>query len=100
MKKVLAILGILLVLFVAYMWFFYFNGRKNRNSSPKPVPIAVSKHNDVFNNSIEKVLSAYYNMTEGFVNWDTATINKNGTQLVLALDSVQTGELKKDTAKD
>src|SRR4029077_3513470 len=78
MKKVLAILGILIVLFVAYVWFFYFSGRKNHNSGPKPVPIAVSKHTEVFNSSIDNVLNAYYGMTEGFVNWDTNSVHRYG----------------------
>ena len=100
MKKVLAILGILLLLFVGYVWFFYFRGRMNRHEGPQPVPIAVSKHSDQFNNSVDNVLNVYYKMTEGFVNWDTTTVNKYAAELRIALDSIKTNELKKDTAKD
>jgi hypothetical protein len=100
MKKVFIIVGILLVLFVGYVWFFYFRGGRKHNSGPKPPPIAVSKHSETFNASVDQVLTAYYNMTEGFVNWDTTAINKNGIELTEALDSITMDEMKKDTAKD
>lgn len=80
--------------------FFPGGGYSSGNSDPKPVPIAVSKHSELFNNSISTVLDAYYKMTEGFVNWDTMEVNKYGSQLVTALGNVQADELKKDTTKD
>ncbi|MDP4265164.1 MAG: hypothetical protein Q8941_21740 [Bacteroidota bacterium] len=100
MKKLLAILFILLVLFVVGIWFFYFRGRKNIRTGPRPVPIAVSKHSDLFNYSIEDVLNAYYRMTDGFVSSDTTIVNKYNNELVINLDRVKMDELKKDTAKD
>jgi hypothetical protein len=100
MKKVLIIVGILLVLFIGYIWFFYFRGNRPHDKGPKPPPIAVSKHSETFNASVDRVLASYYSMTEGFVNWDTAVINKNGVDLNNALDSLRMDEMKKDTAKD
>ena len=75
-------------------------GNSGHTSGETPKPIAVTKHTGVFNNSLARVLNAYYKMTEGFVNWDTASINQSASQLIMALDSVKTDELKKDTAKD
>ena len=60
-------------------------------------PLAVSKHSEAFNTSISLVLSAYYDMTEGFVNWDTTVIKKAGINLKSALDSLNLDEIKKDT---
>jgi hypothetical protein len=97
MKKVLSIFGILLLLFVGYIWFFYFRGRKHRDSGPKPVPISVSKHSTDFNRSIDSVLNAYYSMTEGFVNWDTGAVNKYAAELKMTLDNLRISELQKDT---
>jgi hypothetical protein len=66
----------------------------------KPLPIAVSRHSDIFNNSLETALRAYYGMTEAFVNWDTPAINRTAASLETAIDSIQINELKKDTTRD
>lgn len=100
MKKVLGILGILLLLFVGYIWFFYFRGRKNIDKGPKPVPMAGSRHSEAFNQNIDSVLTAYYNMVEGFVTWNISEVNKNASELKIALDNFRLDELKNDTAKD
>jgi Protein of unknown function (DUF3347) len=67
------------------------------NSGEKPTAMAVSKHSDLFNNSVSSVLTAYYNMTEGFVNWDTILVNKYANEMKTALDNVKLEELKVDT---
>lgn len=96
MKKVFAILGILVVLMAGYLW-FAFKGGKKRDKGPRPVALAVSKHSPAFNQSIQSVLDAYYNLSEAFVNWDTAAVTKNGNELKAALDNLQIEELKSDT---
>src|SRR5688572_18191760 len=96
MKKVFAILGILIVLLAAYLW-YSFKGVKKREKGPKPVALAVSKHSPAFNQSVQSVLDAYYNISEAFVNWDTTAIARHGNQLKTALDSLKVEELKVDT---
>jgi hypothetical protein len=98
MKRVLAVLAILLLAFVAGIWFFYFRGKKPREKGPKPVPLAVSKHSDAFNSSMAGVLGAYYEMTEDFVIWDSNAVRQHATELKLALDSLKLTELQKDEA--
>lgn len=97
MKKVFGIFGILVILFIAYLWFFVFHGRGHSSHGPKPVPLAVSKHSEAFNKSIGEMLEAYYKMEEGFVNWDTVVINLWGNELKRKLDSLSINELQKDT---
>jgi hypothetical protein len=96
MKKVFAILGILLLVFAGYLW-YAFKGGKKRPKGPKPVSLAVSKHSPLFNESVQSVLDAYYNLSEGFVNWDTAAVSRYGNGLKTALDSLKVDELKVDT---
>lgn len=67
------------------------------NHYPKPEPLTVSKHSEAFNVSVENMLSSYYDMTEGFVNWDTTAINTAGYRLRQALDSLLMDELQKDS---
>ena len=96
MKKVFAILGILVLLLAGYLW-YAFKGGKKGPKGPKPVALSVSKHSPAFNQSVQTALDAYYGMSEAFVNWDTAVIAANGNQLKSALDSLKLEELKIDT---
>ena len=96
MKKVFAVLGILLLLLVGYIW-YSFKGGKKQPKGPKPVSLVVSKHSPAFNQSIQSVLNAYYVLSEAFVNWDSAAIATNGVKLNSALDGLTVEELKVDT---
>ena len=91
------ILAIILLITGLVRYFVFPGNGGSSHSGNKPQPIAVSKHSDIFNNSVEDVLNAYYQLTEGFVNWDTTAINKAGYELRTALDSLKLGELKKDS---
>ncbi len=97
MKKVLAILGILLLALAGYIWFTYFKGGKKRSKGPEPVPLTVSKHSDTFNRSLQSALYAYYHLSESMVNWDKATTKESATALKAALDSLKIEELQKDS---
>lgn len=91
------ILAILLLLIGLARYFLFAGGGGSSHSGIKPQPLAVSKHSEAFNNSVEAVLTSYYSMTEGFVNWDTAAINMAGYELRTALDSLKLNELQKDS---
>jgi hypothetical protein len=86
-----------LLLFLGTIRFLFLEGGGSSNNGPKPLPLSVSKHSDVFNTSVETMLDAYYKMTEAFVSWDTAIINSSGNELKRAIDSLKMDELKKDT---
>ena len=96
MKKFFAILGVLLLLLVGYIWYTFKSGKKQPRG-PKPVALAVSKQSPAFNQSLHTLLDAYYSMTDGFVNWDTTDIGRYGRELKNALDSLKIEELKVDT---
>ncbi|MGZ8559445.1 MAG: DUF3347 domain-containing protein [Chitinophagaceae bacterium] len=96
MKKVFAVLGILLLLLAGYIW-YSFKGGKKQPKGPKPESLAISKHSPAFNQSVQSLLDAYYFLSEAFVNWDTASIAANANILKAALDSLKVEELKVDT---
>ncbi len=96
MKKVLAILGILVVILAAFLW-YTFKGGKKRVKGPKPVALAVSQHSPAFNESVQGLLDAYFGLSEAFVKWDTAAVTNQGAALKTALDSLKIDELKADT---
>jgi len=97
MKKFFAILGILIVLFAGSIWFIYFRGGKKRPKGPKPISLTVSKHSDVFNQSVATLLGDYYSLSEAFVTWDTGSVNTSAQALKTSLDSLKVDELKVDT---
>jgi len=97
MKKLL--IGILtLAVIVLAVWYFAFRGKSN-NVEPEThlQALNVSAHSDSFNLSVQKVLDAYYGMTENFVNWDLPQVNSAAGNLEQSLDSLQLGEMQKDT---
>ena len=96
MKKVLAILGILLLVIAGYLWYAFKVGKKEPKR-PKPVALVVSKHSDAFNQSVQELLDDYYNLSEAFVNWDTIAISRYGNELNVSLDSLKVDKLKADT---
>ncbi len=94
----LTIFFAILLLVVGFLQMFVFSksGGSN-NSGPKPPPLAVSKHSEAFNLSMGTLLSAYYEMTEGFVNWDTTNIISSGNKLKIAFEKLELEEIKKDS---
>ncbi len=94
----LTMLFAILLLVIGLLQFYIFSKSGSSNDAgPKPPPLTVSKHSEAFNTSMGVLLTAYYGMTEGFVNWDTITISKFGNQLKLALDSLKMEDVKKDS---
>jgi Protein of unknown function (DUF3347) len=88
----------ILLLVIGFIRYFVYPGAGgSHNNEPKPLPLAVSKHSEVFNQSLENVLNAYYTMADGFVKGDTSVINQSGNNLGIALDSFKVEELKQDS---
>ncbi|WP_018628034.1 DUF3347 domain-containing protein [Niabella aurantiaca] len=94
MKKLLILIAVLIAALVVYQFVL----KKEKPPREKPVPIAVSKHSDVFNHSMDAVLASYYVMTDGFVNWDSASVGKAALTLQTALTDFKAEELKQDSA--
>lgn len=98
MKKFLVFLVVIIAVATG-VWFFLFRGKKNTHKGPKPVSMAVSKHSEAFNKSIESLMDSYYQMNEGFVNWDINKINEQAAALKQGLDSFSLKELEKDSVE-
>ena len=96
MKRFLIVLLLLFVVVFA-VWKVIFD-KKKKPSGPPPVPIAISEHSSGFNQSMQNMINAYYAMTEAFVNWDTAAVNKTTAELKISLDSLKLQEMEKDSA--
>lgn len=93
----LTMLFAILLLLAGLVRFYFFPDRgSSHDNGPKPPPIAVSKHSDIFNQSLENVLTGYYKLTESFSGGDSNSVNQSASQLKTALDSFKVEELKVD----
>jgi hypothetical protein len=95
MKKWLLL--VLLALAGVLTWYLLVTKQKPKEEVPKEQPLAVSKHTQVFNQSIDSFLSTYYGLTEAFVNWDSAAVTAMANNMNQALSSVKWTELQRDT---
>jgi hypothetical protein len=93
MKKFILLVLVLVAGFFVYKYAF----KKKDNHHEKPAPLSVSKHSDAFNESVAKMLSAYYGMTDGFVEHDSADVRKQALALQEALVGFRADDLKKDS---
>lgn len=94
-KKILV--PVFLAVIAAGTWFLFFNKKKESVQDEKLQAITVSKHSETFNQSLETVMNSYYNLSEAFVNWDTAAVSKASQEFKTALDSLKIKEIEKDT---
>jgi hypothetical protein len=95
MKRIL----ILLVIVLAAISVYWFMLRKKESGpkAPKPTGIALKKHSDSFNRSVDKVVADYLAIKNAFVDGDTTAAKSHTTAFISALDSIPLQELKKDT---
>lgn len=96
MKKI--ILLVVLALLGVATWYFFVTRPKPDVETPKQQALVVSRHSEAFNQSISDVLNMYYDLSEAFVNWDTAAVTVRANALKTGLDGLKLDELKKDTA--
>lgn len=94
MRKLFLLLVLVLLAFGA--WWFFFRASSG-NSGPKQQPLKVGLHSTLFNQGIDNLVKEYLSLKEAFVNADTALIKAQQKKLTVALDSLKTEELKKDT---
>lgn len=95
MKKWLLLL--LLAVLGVFLWFFLVTKRKPKDEVPKDQPVAMSRHSQAFNQSLNAFLTAYDSLTESFVNWDSVAVTANAVTLRNDLGAVKWTELQKDT---
>ncbi|MBN8673588.1 MAG: DUF3347 domain-containing protein [Chitinophagales bacterium] len=94
----LTMLFAILLLLVGLIRYYVFPDKDSTGGDhTKAIPLTVSKHSEAFNLSLEKVLTAYYQLTGDFVSADTNRIAQSAAVLKTALDSLKIDELKVDT---
>lgn len=93
----LTVIFLITLLLAGLAKYYLFQNSGSHSNSSKAIPLAVSKHSDVFNASVQSVLDAYYNVSDGLVKWDTTLVAEYATELKTALENFKIEELKADT---
>lgn len=93
MKRLLAIIFLAVVIYVAYL--FFFSGSKHA-SGPKPVALKVQRHSAAFNQSISNAVFNYINLKDAIADADTTKIKTETQRFVTVMDSLKLDDLKKD----
>jgi hypothetical protein len=94
-KRIFIYLGCALILFFVYQLFL----KKKKSDSTKQVEVInPKKHSEVFNKNINKVVDAYLQLKNAFVEADTNSIKLKTNDFINILNKIDTAELKKDTS--
>lgn len=96
MKKVFLLLIVLVAAFATY-WFGFRKTDKGPEAPP-PAPIALKKHSELFNKSVDSIVSEYLIIKNAFVEADSAAVKTATKNFLALLNRFPIDELKKDTA--
>ena len=100
MKRVLAIVFLIIILFGAWWLFFKTDKGVSENSSDTSAKsLTVKKHSDVFNKNIDNTIKSYLVMKDAFVEGDTGSIKSASFAFITRLDSLNLSDLQNDDAK-
>lgn len=94
MKKTSLYLIIITLFAAAAVWFYVFKDKKRATVNSETSAPYISKHSEIFNQSIKGMMESYFNLTENFVNWDTAGVAKYSVELNSAIEKLKIEELK------
>ena len=95
MKRILAIVFLVIVLLGAW-WLFFKTDKVEPGYESETTKISVAKHSDAFNASVTKALDSYFALQMAFVEADTALAKQNAQLFIEAVDGIQMQELEKD----
>ena len=95
MKRVLAIVFLLIIVLAAW-WLFFKTDDGKTVSEPRVEAIKVQKHSEEFNQKIDSAIVSYLDMKNAFVDGDTLNIKAHANNFTAAIDRIPLSELQKD----
>ncbi len=97
MKRVLAVVFLIIILLA--VWFLFFKTEKTESSTPEKQTSEVPKHSSGFNAKIASMMNAYIEMKNAFVDADSLEIKAKTAQFIASTDSLNLSELhEKDSS--
>ena len=95
MKKVVLLIIILIV--ASGIYWFQFKSAKSDNS-PKTGPLKAKTHTLQFNDKLDTLMLAYFDIKNALVNADSIVAKQAAKKFLSLTDSLKMEELKKDTS--
>lgn len=92
MKRVLAVVFLIIILLA--VWFLFFKTEKTDHVTTEKQPTAVQKHSSEFDAKITGMMNAYIEMKNAFVDADSVEIKAKTAQFIAATDSLNLNELR------
>ena len=97
MKRVLAVVFLIIILFAA--WFLFFKTKEVTTSTTATESTGVKKHSDDFDKKVDNMMDAYIEMKNAFVNADSSAIKAKTAEFIASTDSLNLSELhEKDSS--
>jgi Cu(I)/Ag(I) efflux system membrane fusion protein len=97
MKRVLAVVFLIIILFAA--WFLFFKTKEVTTTTTATESIGVKKHSDDFDKKVDNMMDAYIEMKNAFVNADSSAIKAKTAEFIASTDSLNLSELhEKDSS--
>lgn len=95
MKKVLAIIFLIAVIYG--IWWLFFRD-KAATKSVKEEPVKVQDHSSVFNAGVAAAMNNYFDLKAAFVDADTVKIKAQNKKFLVSVDSIKMNEISHDTS--
>ena len=92
MKKILAVVVILVV--IAAVWFLFFKPKNKNISSAQSTTSTEKTHSPEFDKQIASLINSYIEMKSAFVNADTSEIKTKTAGFIASVDSLHLDELQ------
>ncbi|SRR6185312_1521023 len=97
MKRVLAVVFLIIILLA--VWFLFFKTEKTESITTQKQTTGAPKHSSEFNEKITSMMNAYVEMKNAFVDADTMAIKAKTAQFLASTDSLSLSELhEKDSS--
>jgi hypothetical protein len=95
MKKILAISVVLLIILSVYL--FFVQSKTIKSQQEKQEAITIKKHSTAFNESVDRLMAAYFSTKDAFVETDSVKAKICIQNFIRLLDSIPLSELDKDS---
>jgi FlaG/FlaF family flagellin (archaellin) len=97
MKRVLAVVFLIIILLAA--WFLFFKTKEVTDTSTATQTTGVKKHSDEFNTKVAAMMDGYIEMKNAFVDADSVEVKTKTAQFIASTDSLNLSELhEKDSS--
>jgi len=97
-KRILLIVLVLILGIAGYVWYKFSTNKGGGFKGDQAKKLELKSATASFDEGINNMMTAYFNLKEAFVNADTTTAKAACNSMIKAIDSVKLDELKNDSS--